>query len=228
MEPAFRTTHQPPGWAAWTLVDALAVNPNPDGGNTYGVGDATIIKIDGIYYLFCDRETADLPYRVVAWATSDLNEPFEYLGIAFEPRSDESDDWDNYRVQDADVAYIPELNRFVMMCNMMDKDGDPGGSFPGMTGTRVIGTFYSTFTHPFTDPFAARIRVLEGSSVSVSWYSVPGRTYNIRMSTNLMDAVENWQVVASNVPAYAFSNETSQVIDDVESEAAFFRIELLP
>ena len=60
---------------------------------------------------------------------------------------DEVDDWDNYRIQDADIAFIPELNRYVMTCNMMDKDGNPGGNFSGSGlkdgATRVIGVFYS-------------------------------------------------------------------------------------
>ena len=68
-----------------------------------------------------------------------------YLGVAFAPRSDAVDDWDNHRVQDADIAYIPEMKRFVMTCNMMDTDGNPGGDFPTMKPghSRVIGTFYS-------------------------------------------------------------------------------------
>jgi len=70
--------------------------------------------------------------------------------LAISPRSDEEDDWDNYRIQDADIAYIPELKRYVMTCNMMDKDGNPGGEFSGSglkgKDTRVIGVFYSNHT----------------------------------------------------------------------------------
>lgn len=135
----------PTGLGDWTLVNAKAVDPNPDGGNYYGAGDATLAKIDGRYYLFCDIESKGAPYRVIAWQSDDLMEPFEYLGVAFAPRSDEVDDWDNHRVQDADIAYIPEMKRFVMTCNMMDTDGNPGGDFPTMKpgNSRVIGTFYS-------------------------------------------------------------------------------------
>ncbi|MBT8045261.1 MAG: hypothetical protein KJO79_09955, partial [Verrucomicrobiae bacterium] len=138
------------GVGNWTLVDNKAVDPNPDGGNTYGVGDATIIKVDGTYYLFCDLETAEDPYRVIAWSTTDINQPFQYLGLALVPREDETDDWDNYRIQDADILYVPELKRFVMVCNMLDKDGNnPDGvaAFPGVGGTRVVGTFYSKVTN---------------------------------------------------------------------------------
>ena len=57
------------------------------------------------------------------------------------------DEWENYGIQDPDIAFIPELNRFVMTCNMMDKDGNPGGNFSGSglkgKDTRVIGVFYS-------------------------------------------------------------------------------------
>ena len=133
------------GLGDWKLVNAKAVDPNPDGGNRFGVGDTTIIKVDGMYYLFCDREEKGVPYRVTAWQSKAIDQPFEYLGVAFEPRSDEEDDWDNYRIQDADIAYIPEMKRFVMTCNMMDKDGNPGGNFPTLKNneSRVIGTFVS-------------------------------------------------------------------------------------
>jgi len=131
------------GLGDWRLVAEKAVDPNPDGGRKYGVGDPTIAKIEGHYYIFCDRESEGSPYKVVAWRSRDLNEPFEYLGKAIQPRSDEVDDWDNHRIQDPDIGYIPELGRYVMTCNMMDKDGNPGGTFPGVKGTRVIGVFYS-------------------------------------------------------------------------------------
>jgi hypothetical protein len=134
----------PTGLGDWTLVNAKAVDPNPDGGHHYGVGDATIIKAEGSYYLFCDIESEGVPYRVIGWRSDNINEPFQYLGVAFEPRSDAVDDWDNHRVQDAEIAYIPEMQRFIMTCNMMDTDGNPGGHFPTMKAgnSRVIGTFY--------------------------------------------------------------------------------------
>jgi arylsulfatase A-like enzyme len=132
------------GLGDWKLVNAKAVDPNPEGGHTYGVGDATIARIEGHYYIFCDRESQGSPYKVVAWRSKDIHAPFEYLGEAITPRSDEVDDWDNYRIQDPDIAWIPELGRHVMTCNMMDRDGNPGGDFPTLKGeqTRVIGVFY--------------------------------------------------------------------------------------
>lgn len=133
------------GLGDWKLVNAKAVDANPDGGERFGVGDATIIKVDGMYYLFCDLEQKGVPYRVTAWQSRDINESFKYLGVAVAPRSKETDDWDNHRIQDADIAYIPELKRFVMTCNMMDIDGNPGGNFPTLkkNQSRVIGTFYA-------------------------------------------------------------------------------------
>ena len=135
------------GLGDWKLVNPKAVDPNPEGGNAFGVGDATIAKIQGSYYLFCDRESKGSPYKVTAWRSKSLMEPFEFLGLAITPRSNEVDDWDNHRIQDADIAYIPELKRYVMTCNMMDKDGNPGGNFSGSGlkdgATRVIGVFYS-------------------------------------------------------------------------------------
>jgi len=136
------------GLGDWELVNTKAADPNPDGGDTYGVGDPTIAKIEGDYYIFCDRESKGSPYKVIAWKSPALDEPFEYLGIALKPRSDETDDWDNYRIQDADIGYIPELSRYVMTCNMKDHDGNPGGHFPtlGENQSRVIGVFYSSRT----------------------------------------------------------------------------------
>ena len=133
------------GIGDWTLVNAKAVDPNPEGGHKYGVGDATIEKIGDYYYIFCDRESKGSPYKIVAWRSKDLNKPFSYLGKVILPRSNESDDWDNYRIQDPDIAYIPELKRFVIICNMMDVDGIPERKFPGMkkNHSRVIGVFYS-------------------------------------------------------------------------------------
>jgi hypothetical protein len=135
------------GLGEWEMVNPKAVDPNPKGGHKYGVGDATIAKIQGNYYIYCDRESQGSPYKVTAWRSKSLMEPFEFLGLAITPRSNEVDDWDNYRIQDADIAYIPELKRYVMTCNMMDKDGNPGGDFSGSglkgKDTRVIGVFYS-------------------------------------------------------------------------------------
>lgn len=138
------------GTGEWELVDYKAVDPNPDGGDKYGVGDATVVKIKEEYYLFCDRETEELPYRIVAWKSSDINKPFEFLDVIIEPRSGQTRDWDNHRIQDGDIGYVAEEARYVMMCNMKDIDGRPGYSSDTTYArnhlkgeeTRVIGTFY--------------------------------------------------------------------------------------
>lgn len=132
------------GLGDWELVNPKAVDPNPEGGHKYGVGDATIAKIGGEYYIFCDRESKGSPYKVTAWKSSCLSKPFTYLGKAITPRSDEVDDWDNHRIQDPDIAYVPELGGYVITCNMMDLDGNPGGDFPTLrkNQSRVIGVFY--------------------------------------------------------------------------------------
>jgi len=135
------------GLGDWTLVDSVAVNPNPGGGNAYGVGDPTIVKIEDEYFIYCDIESQGSPYKIIVWKSPSLDQPFEYIGVAMQARVGESDNWDNYRVQDADIAYIPELKRFVAVCNMMDRDGYPGGYFPKLDGyTRVVGFFYSDST----------------------------------------------------------------------------------
>jgi hypothetical protein len=132
------------GLGDWTLEDTLAANPNPGGGNAYGVGDPTIEKIKGNYYIFCDIESPGSPYKVIAWKSESLDSRFEYQGVAMQARLGEKNDWDNYRIQDADIAYIPGLSRYVMVCNMMDRDGIPGGYFPTLDGfTRVVGFIYS-------------------------------------------------------------------------------------
>src|SRR5690606_11774253 len=111
-------------------------------------------KIDGTYYLYCDRETEDLPYRITAWKSKDINQPFEFIGLAIEPRSDRESDWDNHRIQDGDIGYVEELSKYVMFCNMKDIDGKPGPPQDKLfesnhlkgNETRVIGVFYSEET----------------------------------------------------------------------------------
>ncbi|MFW6171431.1 MAG: hypothetical protein ACODAD_13140 [Planctomycetota bacterium] len=139
------------GVGDWNLVDAKAVDANPDGDNKFGVGDPTIAKIEKHYYIFCDLETEKKPYRVIGWRSSDINKQFEYIGIVIKPRENETKHWDNYRIQDPDIGYIPEMGRYVMTCNMKDHDGKPG--YPGdfsypvphlkRNQTRVVGFFYS-------------------------------------------------------------------------------------
>lgn len=139
------------GLGEWELQDTKAVDPNPEGGHKYGVGDPTIAKIGDRYYLFCDLETRDHPYRIVGWRSHHIGGPYEYIGKAIEPRENQTENWDNYRIQDGDIAFIPELNRYVMIANMKDHDGQPGYpenfSYPvphlRKPQTRVVGFFYS-------------------------------------------------------------------------------------
>ncbi|MFT4801716.1 MAG: hypothetical protein ACI93N_001491 [Flavobacteriaceae bacterium] len=132
------------GIGDWILEDAKAVNPNLDNDNIFGVGDATIIKIENEYYLYCDLESEDKPYRIVAWKSESLYEKFEYLGVAISPRENESDDMDNYRIQDGDIVYVPEISKYIIVCNMMDMDGNPDLNFPRLENfTRVVGFLYS-------------------------------------------------------------------------------------
>ncbi len=187
------------GLGDWELVDTKAVDPNPDGGNTFGVGDPTIAKIDGYYYIFCDEETTESPYKIVAWRSPDLNGPFEYLGTAIAPRSDEEDDWDNYRIQDADIVYVPELSRYVIVANMQDRDGNPGGGPLENGFTRVIGVFYSDATISIDDEqrnagfgvIPEEQRVLEIINAAVqngnadpAFYKVYGQLRDLLLSDN--------------------------------------------
>ena len=138
----------------------------PTAATLYGVGDPTIEKIDGYYYIFCDEETLESPYKIVVWRSNDLNGEFESLGTAIAPRSDEVDDWDNDRIQDADIVYVPELSRYVITANMRDIDGNPGGGPLKDGGTQVIGVFYSNATISIddtpsaTDPLAFEVETI--------------------------------------------------------------------
>ena len=64
--------------------------------------------------------------------------------FAIPPPPYEVDDWDNHRIQDADITYIPELGGYVMTCNLKAIDGNSCGNFPTLKGdqTRVIFVFY--------------------------------------------------------------------------------------
>lgn len=132
------------GIGDWEFQDSLAVNPNLDNGNTFGVGDPTIIKINNEYFLYCDIESKGKPYRIIAWKAKSLYERFKKLGVTMSPREGETVNWDDHRIQDGDIAFIPEISNYVMVCNMKDTDGSPGGDFPRLSNfTRVVGFFYS-------------------------------------------------------------------------------------
>lgn len=132
------------GLGNWTVEDTAAVNPNTGGGNAYGVGDPAIVKANGRYYIYCDLESDGSPYKIIAWQSESLYQPFAYKGVTMTARLKETDDWDNYRVQDPDIIYVPELKRYAIVCNMQDRDGSPGGYFPRLKAkTRVLGFFYS-------------------------------------------------------------------------------------
>ena len=140
------------GLGNWQLVSHTAANPD-DGLATpqFGVGDASIAKINGEYWMYLDREEDGVPYRVTAWKSDSLANEFQYVGVAVAPREGATDDWDNYRIQDNEVEFIPEINRYVMFANMMDRDGIPdkgplfanGGTGLNPGDSRVIGIFYS-------------------------------------------------------------------------------------
>ncbi|VGO13223.1 Arylsulfatase [Pontiella desulfatans] len=76
--------------------------------------------------------------------------------------------------------------------------------------------------------FVAEMALSGLTSFSLSWPSAPGTTFNILSGTNLQDAVENWQVAASNIPATAASNETTATVEALDADAAYYRIELNP
>jgi len=147
------------GVGDWERVDKQAVDPNPDGGHTYGTGDPTITKIEDAYYIYCDIEQQGTPYRIMGWKSSDINEPFKFIGILMKPRFQQTAHWDNYRVQDPDIAFVPDLSRYVIVCNLKDNDGTPGGNYPRFgasshlsgTETRVMGMFYSRKTLDASD-----------------------------------------------------------------------------
>jgi hypothetical protein len=152
----------PTGLGDWTLQRTDAVVP----GAGYGVGDATIAKIDGEYWLYCDREGNGETYRITAWKADSLYDQFEFVDVAIAPRESETDDYDNHRIQDGDIGYVSKLGQWVMFANVRDIDGDPG---PG--STRFAGVFYAKEAN--TDPgviyeSAAPITVPAGEAVAVT------------------------------------------------------------
>jgi len=133
----------PTGVDNWTLQRTDAVVP----GAGFGVGDATIAKIDGKYWLYSDRESESQPYRITAWSADSLYDQFQFEGVAIAPREGETDDYDNERIQDGDIGYVSELDRWVMFANVRDQDGTPG---PG--NTQFVGAFYSGEPEPEPEP----------------------------------------------------------------------------
>lgn len=138
------------GLGQWNLQDTKVINPDRIGRKKAIVGDPTITKINNQYYIYLDQKRPGNPYSITGWVSSELSGPFEFIGEIIEPRIEESDDWYNYRVQDPEIKYIPYLSKFVLLFNMMDRDGIPGGHFPSLKNknTRVIGTVYSSDHSP--------------------------------------------------------------------------------
>ncbi len=141
------------GVGDWTVQRTDAVVP----GEGFGVGDATIAKIDGKYWLYSDRESEDQTYRITAWSADSLDDQFQFEGIAIAPREGETDDYDNERIQDGDIGYVSELDRWVMFANVRDRDGNPG---PG--NTQFVSAFYSGVPGPDPEPEPGVIYEFDG------------------------------------------------------------------
>jgi hypothetical protein len=133
------------GLGQWEVVDLQQGDPNSQYTNPVGVGDPCVLQIGAKYVLYCDVESTTFPYQIDSWTSTYLSSPFTYEQVAVKPRTHDASLWDNYRVQDADVEFIPELNQYVMVCNFLDVDQNPAPTnFPRLNGRkRVIGVLYS-------------------------------------------------------------------------------------
>ena len=167
------------GYDNWVLVDDNAVEPNPgvpDGAGTYGVGDATITKINNRYYLACDRESVGHPYNITMWYSDDINGSFTYIGQPITCRWQYTDDWDNYRVQDGDFVEFHDGSGYAMMMNWKDTDGTPYA----WADSRQIGSFISTFSGITDAPQFLEINSVScGSTIydgtpTINWTIVSG------------------------------------------------------
>uniref|UniRef100_UPI003566804E sulfatase-like hydrolase/transferase n=1 Tax=Pontiella sp. TaxID=2837462 RepID=UPI003566804E len=123
----------------------------------------------------------------------------------------------------------------VDMLEDADADGllDDDETDPAAADTDGDGSDDATEIRLNIDPRSAaeafRAKMVPGSSAfSLSWPSAPGTTYNVLAGTNLLDAVELWQVAVSYIPAHAVSNQTAVSVEMPEATNAFYRIELNP
>lgn len=76
--------------------------------------------------------------------------------------------------------------------------------------------------------FSTKIESIDPAALTFTWPSASGTTFNILTTTNLMTEAALWPVAASNIPAHAVSNETSQALEVGGEEEGYYRIELLP
>jgi arylsulfatase A-like enzyme len=74
--------------------------------------------------------------------------------------------------------------------------------------------------------FSAQMVLISPYSLEFTWPSAFGTYFNILSTTNLMTPVELWTVAASNIPAHAVLDETSQAVLLPDDAKGFYRIEL--
>ena len=134
-----------PDFKDWVMEEPEAVRPNVGDTVVWGVGDASVIELDGQVLMTTDIESNGQPYRIALWRNDSLNGKFEFAGILAEPAPG-TDGLYNYRVQDGDLA-IAEDGRVIMFANWRDLDGTPGSTLPAFPDgrTRVIGTYTCHF-----------------------------------------------------------------------------------
>jgi len=75
-------------------------------------------------------------HRIIGWRADRIGGPHEYIGKVIEPHDKQTENWDNHRIPDGDIAYIPSLNRYVMIANMRDRKTGRGQSCSGFVCSR--------------------------------------------------------------------------------------------
>jgi hypothetical protein len=65
--------------------------------------------------------------------------------------------------------------------------------------------------------------VVAGSTVTLSWTAIPGRTYRVQYKTDLNE--NNWSELGDNIIA---TGNTASKTDAMVGNIRFYRVELLP
>jgi arylsulfatase A-like enzyme len=148
-----------------------------------------------------------------------VDDPF-YIDFSLDGRDEVDSDGDGLTdaAEDADADGLVDSDE----TDADDSDTDDDGS-DDYTETRL-----NLDPLDADECFIASVTAASDSSFSLTWPSAPGTTYNILMGTNLLNSVDSWAVSVSNITAHAVSNETSQLVEEVEQGNGFFRVELLP
>ncbi|MDF7805975.1 carbohydrate-binding protein [Pontiellaceae bacterium B12219] len=199
-------------------LDNLALNQTASASNVHSAGYEADKAVDG------NRSTRWATSEAPVWLEVDFGVPTSVNGVSFYEYGNRTT---AYEIQYSDDG-ISWSTAFVGG----NPDDDTLYSFPTVTASKFRYQSISStggpsiyefelFYNPYytdSDPFVSSMDVT-GNAVSLSWSGVPGSTYALQCSTNLIS--DSFKTIESGIPAVDGTNSNTMAIPD---DSAFYRI----